>query len=239
MTLDTQRRAVAEFIGSFALTFIGAGAILAIGFSGSGSLLAVAVAHGLVLAIFVTALGHVSGAHFNPAITLGFLVTRRISGPMAVVYWISQFLGGIAAAVSLRIAFDDRIADGLNLGAPAVAEGVSIGEAFWLEAVMTFFLVFVVFATAVDPRGAFKYIAGFAIGLTIGVDILVGGPLTGAAMNPQRAFGPILVSWSWGDAWLYFLAPAVGGVVAAALYHHLFLGGKTEDEMEGEPDPSG
>ncbi len=239
VTLDMQRRAVAEFIGSFALTFVGAGSILALGFTGTDSLLTIAVAHGLVLAIFVTALGHVSGAHFNPAVTLDFLVTRRISGSLAVVYWVSQFLGGIAAAASLRIAFDDRLADGLNLGTPTLAEGVAVGEGLWLEIVMTFFLVFVVFATAVDPRGAFKCIAGFAIGLTIGVDILVGGPLTGAAMNPQRAFGPQLLSWTWTDGWIYYVAPAIGVVVAALLYHHLFRGGKTEGEMEGEPDESG
>ena len=236
---DTQRRAAAEFIGSFALTFVGAGSILALGFAGADSLLTVAVAHGLVLAIFVTALGHVSGAHFNPAVTLGFLVTRRISAPMAVVYWISQFVGGAAAAAALRLAFDDRIADGMNLGAPTLADGVAVGEGLWLEIVMTFFLVLVVFATAVDPRGAFKYVAGFAIGLTVGVDILVGGPLTGAAMNPQRAFGPQLLSWTWSDGWIYYVAPAIGAVVAALLYHHLFLGGNEQGDEGGPGDPDG
>ena len=102
---------------------------------------------------------------------------------------------------------------------------------------MTFFLVFVVFATAVDPRGAFKYVAGFAIGLTVGVDILVGGPLTGAAMNPQRAFGPQLLSWTWSDGWIYYVAPAIGAVIAALLYHHLFLGGNGQGDEVDPDDP--
>jgi MIP family channel proteins len=233
MEYNTSQRSVAEFIGSFALTFIGAGSILTFdGIVGSDNvnLLAIALAHGLVLAIFVTGLGHVSGGHFNPAVTLGFVVTRRISGAMALAYWGAQFIGGIAAAACLRLVFDDRIADGLNLGAPALGEFTNVGEGLLLEIIMTFFLVFVVFATAVDPRGAFKMVAGFAIGLTIAVDIIVGGPMTGAAMNPQRAFGPMIVSWTWpSEAWIYLVAPAIGGVLAALTYHHMFLRGKNND----------
>ncbi|MFQ5426767.1 MAG: aquaporin [Gaiellales bacterium] len=235
MDLDTSRRAVAEFIGSYALTFVGGGSILAtVGVLGQTdelfNLVAVALAHGVTLAIFISAFGHVSGGHFNPAITLGFLSTRRISGRLASVYWIAQFSGGVVAAASLRLVFDDRIADALDLGAPALGAFTNVGEGFVLEAIMTFFLVLAVFATAVDPKGAFKMIAGFAIGLTVTVDILIGGPLTGAAMNPQRAFGPQLLSWTWTDAWIYYLAPALGGVVAALLYHHLFLGAKKGDD---------
>ncbi len=227
MEYDTTQRSLAEFIGSFALTFIGAGAILTVDgivSNPSVGLLAIALAHGLILAIFVTALGHVSGGHFNPAVTLGFLVTRRISAGMAGVYWVAQFLGGIIAAACLRVVFDDRVADELNLGAPSLGEFTNVGEGLVLEIILTFFLVFVVFATAVDPKGAFKMIAGFAIGLTIAADIIVGGPLTGAAMNPQRAFGPMIVSWTWpSEAWIYLVAPAIGGVLAALTYHHIFL----------------
>lgn len=237
MNLDTSRRSVAEFIGSFALTFIGAGSIMATGgYLGQNgdlfNLVAIALAHGVTLAVFISAFGHISGGHFNPAVTLGFLVTRRISGRLAGFYWVSQFAGGIAAAACLRLVMDDRVADGFNLGAPALSPMTSVGEGFALEVIMTFFLVLVVFATAVDPKGAFKMIAGFAIGLTVTVDILIGGPLTGAAMNPQRAFGPELLSWTWTDAWIYYLAPAVGAVIAALLYHHLFLGAKHDPTAE-------
>ncbi len=232
MEYTTKQRSIAEFIGSFALTFIGGGSVVTVGGILGGDpvdLLAIAIAHGLVLGIFVTALGHVSGAHFNPAVTLGVLVTRRISGGTAIAYWIAQFSAGAAAAACLRVVFDDRLADGLNLGAPALGPNTNVGEGFVLEIIMTFFLVFVVFATAVDPKGAFKLVGGFAIGLTIAVDILVGGPLTGAAMNPQRAFGPQLLSWTWSDGWIYYVAPAIGGVLAALTYHHIFLRGRTDD----------
>ncbi|MGI9658881.1 MAG: aquaporin [Gaiellaceae bacterium] len=235
MEYSTSQRSVAEFIGSFALTFIGAGSVITVGGILGGDpidLLAIAIAHGLVLGIFVTALGHVSGAHFNPAVTLGVLVTRRISGGMAVAYWIAQFTGGVAAAACLRVVFDDRIADpagGVSLGAPALGPNTNVGEGFVLEIIMTFFLVFVVFATAIDPKGAFKFVGGFAIGLTIGVDIIVGGPLTGAAMNPQRAFGPQLLSGEWSNGWIYYVAPAIGGVLAALVYHHIFLRGRNDD----------
>ena len=233
MEYNNLQRSVAEFIGSYALTFIGAGTVITVGgIADSADLVTIALAHGLVLAIFVTALGHISGAHFNPAVTLGVLATRRISAGTAIRYWIAQLAGGVVAAASLLLVSDDNIADGpggVSLGAPSLGPNTSVGEGFALEVIMTFFLVFVVFATAIDPRGAFKYVAGFAIGLTIGVDIMIGGPLTGAAMNPQRAFGPQLLSGQWSDAWIYYLAPAVGGVLAALTYHHVFLRGRTDD----------
>lgn len=211
---------MAEAIGAGALTFIGAGAII-----GGNDLLAIAAAHGLILAIMVSAFGHVSGGHFNPAVTIGFLVTRRIEPVMGMVYIISQFVGAVIAAALLRAVFDDSQADAVHLGAPALGSGVSIGEAFTAEIVMTFLLVIVVFATAVDERGAFRLIAGFAIGLTIFADILVGGPLTGAAMNPSRAFGPQLVGNFWADAWLYYIACPIGAVLAALLYDRVYLRG--------------
>jgi aquaporin Z len=220
---DAIRRGVAEALGAGALTFIGAGSIVQIGYSGDGSLLAVAAAHGLILAIMVSAFGHISGAHFNPAVTFGFLVTKRIDGTMAVIYWTSQFIGAVIAALLLRIVFDDSIVDATNLGAPGLGPDVAVWEGFILEIVMTFLLVLVVFATAVDDRGAFKLIAGFAIGLTIFGDILVGGPLTGAAMNPSRAFGPQLVGNFWADGWIYYLAPLIGGAIAALIYDRLYL----------------
>jgi len=220
---DALRRGVAEAIGTGALVFVGAGSIITQVATGEGSLLTVALAHGIVLGIMVTAFGHISGGHLNPAVTFGFLVTKRIEAKMAGVYWASQLAGAVIAAALLRAVFDDELVRAANLGAPSLGGGVSIGEGFLLEVVMTFFLVLVVFATAADPRGAFKVVGGFAIGLTIGVDIMVGGPLTGGAMNPARAFGPQLVGWFWQDDWLYYLAPLTGGAIAALLYDRLYL----------------
>jgi aquaporin Z len=215
---DAFRRSVAELVGAFALTFVGAGAIMT-----SGNLLAVAAAHGLILAIMVSALGHISGGHFNPAVTFGFLITGRIALRLAAAYWGAQLAGATLAALILKWIYPDSAVTQAKLGAPTLAPQIAVAPGFVLEVIMTFFLVWVVFATAADPRGAFKSIAGFAIGLTVGADILLGGPLTGAAMNPSRAFGPQLVGNYWSDGWIWYLGPLVGGGVAALAYEFLYL----------------
>jgi aquaporin TIP len=216
---DVFRRSVAELVGAFALTFIGAGAIMASG----NNLLAVAAAHGLILAIMVSALGHISGGHFNPAITFGFLITGRIVPVLAAAYWAAQFAGATLAALLLKWIFPNVIVSGAKLGAPVLSPAIGAFPGVVLELIMTFFLAWVVFATAADPRGAFKSIAGFAIGLTIGADILMGGPLTGAAMNPARAFGPELVENYWSNAWIWYLGPLLGAGIAALAYEYLYL----------------
>ena len=215
---DPGRRGAAEFVGAFALTFIGAGAIM----SGAG-LVGVAFAHGLVIAVMASAVGHISGAHFNPAVTFGFLLTGRLSASLAAVYWIAQFAGATLAALLLWWIYPGDIADQAKLGAPVLADRIDVGAGLVVEALLTFFLVWVIFATAADPRGTFKSIAGLAIGLTITLDILMGGPLTGAAMNPARAFGPQLVGNAWSDAWIWYFGPLVGGGSAALVYEFLYL----------------
>jgi aquaporin TIP len=214
MNEDWGRRAAAEFVGAFALLFIGMGAIAI-----NADLTGVAFAHGLAIAIMASAVGHISGGHFNPAVTFGFLVTRRIAPRLAVVYWLAQLTGAVAASLLVKWLFPG---DALALGVPAVNK-VGSGEAAVLEGILTFFLVFVIFATAVDPRGAFKSIAGLAIGLTITMDIYAGGPLTGAAMNPARAFGPQIVGNHWADGWVWYVGPVVGAIVAAVAYERLYL----------------
>ena len=208
------RRCLAEFVGTFTLIFIGGGA----GIVSGQDIVAVALANGLAIGIMVTNLGHISGGHFNPAITLGFLATRRIEARLAALYWAFQLLGAIAAALILRALFTHDQFLG-SVPRPAIADG----KALLIEIVLTFFLVWAVFATAVDPRGAFKSIAGLAIGLTITMDVFMGGPLTGAAMNPARAFGPELVGDFWGGAWIYWLGPIAGGLLAALAYDYLYL----------------
>jgi aquaporin TIP len=215
---DWAQRVAAEFVGTFALVFVGAGAI-AIG----NDLVGVALAHGLVIAVMASAVGHISGGHFNPAVTLGFLVTRRMAPTLALVYWVTQFAAAVAGALLLTLVLPDAATDPVALGAPAIGGGIGAGAALVIEAVLTFFLVWVIFATAADPRGAFTSIAGLAIGFTITLDILMGGPLTGAAMNPARAFGPQLVDGTWGDAWVWYVGPVLGAAAAALLYDALYL----------------
>jgi MIP family channel proteins len=218
---DVVRRGVAEFVGTFALIFVGAGASM---YGGGAGLVGVGLAHGLTIAVMVSAVGHISGGHFNPAITLGFLITRRMDPLLAVVYWVVQFTAAIAGAALLKWIFPNTAVNAAKLGAPQLAEGqISKGAGVVVEIILTFFLVWVVFATAADPRGTFKSIAGLAIGLTITADVLVGGPLTGAAMNPARAFGPQLVQNVWSNAWIWYVGPVVGAALAALLYEFLYL----------------
>ena len=218
MREDWLQRGVAEFIGAFALVFIGAGSIAV----GAG-LVGVALAHGLVIAVMASAVGHISGGHFNPAVTFGFLITGRMAPGLAFVYLIAQLAGATLGAIYLTVVLPDQVTDAVNLGAPALGAGIDAGAGLLIEIVLTFFLVFVIFASAADPRGTFKSIAGLAIGFTITLDILMGGPLTGAAMNPARAFGPQLISGDWADAWIWYLGPLIGGGLAAFLYEFLYL----------------
>jgi aquaporin TIP len=220
------RRGVAEFIGTFTLIFIGGGA----GAISGNDIVAVALANGLAIGIMVSNFGHISGGLFNPAITLGFLSTRRITPRLAVTYWIAQFGGAVVAASILRGFFHKAI-----IGAVPQATTFGAGKGFVLEAILTFFLVWAVWATAVDPGGAFKAIAGLAIGLTITIDVFVGGPLTGAAMNPARAFGPELLSGTWSQAWIYYVGPALGALVAALAYEYLYLQ-PTRPPVVGTPE---
>jgi len=222
------QKLVAEFIGTFALIFFGAGSICADQFlrsTGQAGLgpLGIALAHGLAIGLMVTAIGHISGGHLNPAVTIGFWVTKRLSTFDAILYWIAQLAGAVAAAYLLRTIVPLETWQNAALGTPELAHEFFRSYGMVLEAVMTFFLVFVVFATAVDERGAFNKIAGFAIGLTVTMDILMGGPLTGAAMNPARAFGPALAANHWANHGVYWVGPLAGGFLAGLLYDSLYL----------------
>ncbi len=229
MSEDTLRRAVAEMVGAFTLTFIGVGAAAAAGVISDSSLIGVAIANGLAIGVMVSALGFISGGHFNPAVTFGFLITRRIKPALAVVYWIAQLGGAALAALFVRQLLPRATTEAVSLGVPALGHGVNASSGFLLEAILTFFLVLVIFGVAVDKRGPSGSIAGLAIGLTIAIDVLFGGPFTGAAMNPSRAFGPQLVGNHWANGWVWYAGPLLGGAVAALLYHYLFLG-KSESE---------
>src|ERR1700731_4210690 len=222
----TFQKFAAEFLGTFALVFFGAGAVCADRYlqsSGGIGLLGIALASGLAMAIMVPALGHISGGHFNPAITIGFWVTKRIGTLDAFLYWAAQVLGGIAAAFLLRSIIPDETWHAVALGTPSLLRDFPALSAMILEAVASFFLVLVFFATAVDDRGTFRAIAGFGIGLAITLGILVIGPFTGAAMNPARSMGPALASNHWTNWGIYWIGPSAGGFLAGLLYNSLYL----------------
>jgi aquaporin Z len=216
---DPVRRGIAELVGTFALVFVAMGSIA---FIQSNLLVGVALANGLTIAVMASAVGHISGGHFNPAVTLGFLVTRRIGPALAALYWLAQIAGAVLGALALRALFPSEA--NLDTGVPVVNPAINDLQGVAIEALLTFFLVWVIFATAVDPGGAFKTISGLAIGLTVAIGVLATGPLTGAAMNPARALGPEIVFNSWDDFWVYLVGPPVGAAVAALAYEWLYLG---------------
>ena len=211
---------LAELIGTFGLVFFGAGAILQHNATQAVGTTGIAVAHGLAILVFIYAFGHISGGHFNPAVTFGMLVTRRISAPGAIAYWIAQLAGASIGAWVLCVAYHGPTE--AHLGTPTVGAGVSPIVAMGLEGLMAFVLVTVIFGSAVDPRAPHGF-AGLAIGLTLVGNILAGGSLTGASFNPARAFGPALVAGYWQDQWIYWVGPLIGGAIAALLYDRFFL----------------
>lgn len=205
---------VAEFVGTFALTFIGAGA----GVAGAG-LVGVALAHGLVLAVFVYAFGSISGTHVNPAVTFGLALNGTLKWAEAVYYWIAQFAGAIVAASLLRLIVGD-ISGGATVGSLTLTAPLM---ATLVEVILTFFLVNTILHTAVAGKG--KDFAGWAIGLTLAFAILAGGPLTGASLNPARTFGPaIFAAPSFANPMsyvIYIIGPLLGSVLAVYLYKFL------------------
>jgi MIP family channel proteins len=234
---DSWRHFAAEMVGIFALVFVGGGAIMSTKLSnGVDVLLTVAIAHGLILGIMITATMRISG-HLNPAVTIGFLVTRRIEPMMAMLYIVAQLLGATLAAYALKATFPAAVAAGTRVGGQAISLDVSMGHAIVLEAIATFFLVFVVFGTAVDP--AAPKVGGYAIGLTVAADILAIGPLTGASMNPARSFGPAVASGIFEAQAVYWIGPIIGGIAAALLYDGLFLRRGKEPHDHGAVRPEG
>jgi MIP family channel proteins len=234
---DSWRHFAAEFIGIFALVFVGGATIMSATLARSSYiLLSAAIAHGLILAIMVTATMRISG-HLNPAVTIGFLVTRRIEPMMGMLYIVAQLLGAVVAAYALKWIFPHALGIDTRLGGQAIALDVSMMQAIVCEAIATFFLVFTVFATAVDPHA--PKVGGFAIGLTIAADILAIGPLTGGSMNPARSLGPAIASGIFEGQVVYWVGPILGGIVAALLYDALFLRRGKEPVDHGAVDPRG
>lgn len=234
MTLTAHGRALlAEAAGTFWFVSVGAGAIVADAMSGEKiGIVGIALAHGLALSVAVSSFGALSGGHLNPAVTLGLWVARKHPRERVLTYWGAQAIGALAAGVFLRIAFEHVPAalDATRLGTPALAAGLPVLTAIVIELVLTVFLLWAVFGTAVAPNA--PRIGGFGIGLTVAADILIGGPLTGAAMNPARWLGPAVAAGAFDNWFVYLAGPFVGAVIAGLTYRFGFA-----PDAEREPIP--
>ena len=233
--------ALAEFIAVALFLFVGCGAIVTItGILGTGpatdpaALVAIAFAFGVALVVLIGATAAISGGHLNPAVTFALVITGKTKLTVGVVYIAAQLLGAVVGVLLLDLLIVDTVTDPSNLGATSINDAAveSTGAAVVIEAILTFALVFTVFATAVDKRGL-GHVAPIAIGLAVFVDHFVGVPLTGASMNPARSFGPALVSDFWDDQWVYWIGPLIGAGVAAGIYYVAYL---RQDEGPPAPD---
>lgn len=211
---------LAEALGTFALVFVGAAVVVVNGgFPNSGiGLIGIALAHAVVLSVMISATMTISGGHLNPAVTVGLLVTRRIDPAAAAAYIATQLAAAALGALLVKLLLPASAVRSALLGVPVIASSVSLGQAIGIELILTFFLMSAVFGTAVSPNA--PRVAGFGIGLVLLFDILVGGPLTGAAMNPARAFGPALVAGEWLGHVVYWVGPLAGAILAALLWEY-------------------
>ncbi|CAK9168917.1 unnamed protein product [Ilex paraguariensis] len=230
---DALKAALAEFISMLIFVFAGSGSGMAFnklsdnGPTTPAGLIAASLAHAFALFVAVSVGANISGGHVNPAVTFGAFVGGHITLLRSVLYWIAQLLGSVVACLLLNFA-----TGGLAVGAFALSAGVTSWNALVFEIVMTFGLVYTVYATAVDPKkGNIGIIAPLAIGFIVGANILAGGAFTGASMNPAVSFGPAVVSWTWGSQWVYWLGPFVGAGLAALVYEILFINQSTHEQL--------
>ncbi len=220
---NTGKAAIAEFVATFGLVFIGASAVILNASSGVLDLTGVALAQGLVLAIMVSITAHLSGGFVNPAVTIAVWVAGKIPSGRAAVLIVAQLLGAIAGAYLVKFLFPPIVYDAGTGGAAVLNSQIASGKGIVLEAVGTFLLVFAVFGTAIDERGPYAKTAGLTIGLVIAFDIMAFGPLTGAAVNPARWLGPALAAGAWDNWFVWIVGPVAGAIVAAVVYSMVFL----------------
>jgi len=212
-----QKALIAEFIGTFTLIFLGVGSIAADSISGGQvGVTGIALAHGLAIAVMVSATAGISGGHLNPAVTIALLAVKKINVRTAVQYVISQCLGAIVAAAFIRTVIPASTLSIVNFGTPSLGANITPVMGLFTEIILTFFVVFTVYGTAVSKHA--PKMGGLFIGLAVTMDILMGGPITGAAMNPARHLGPALVSGNFANIWIYWLGPLIGGALAAFTY---------------------
>ena len=226
MNYRTLRAPVAEFIGTMLFVLVGAGS--AIANQGGAAPLSIALANGIGLALAITIMMPISGGHLNPAVSVALWLGKQIDALTLGKYVLAQLLGAIVAALLIKAFFPAGAVRMTSLGTPQVSGSMGLGGAIALEAIFTFFLVSAVYGTCVSPQK--ERVAGFAIGLVVVVCALGGGgALTGAAMNPARAFGPALVSWDWHAQAVYWIGPLIGAAAAAGLWRYLLLPPSTMD----------
>ena len=231
---DLARKLIVEALGTFALCFMGPAAII---MTGGQNLVAIALAHGLAIGLAVTAIGHISGGHFNPAVTIAMLATRRMDGATALSYIVAQLVAAVLAGIGVVLVTTESARNAVQLGVPAVGTGLGFTNtnALIAEVILTFFLVLVIFGSAIDPRSP-KSLTGLAIGLTITMDIFAGGPISGAAMNPARWFGPAVVQTEFDDFWIWIVGPIAGALIAAFLYNDVLLARVRSATSAGMPE---
>lgn len=232
MNTSLVRRVGAELIGTYALVTAGCGAIMVDTITGALTHVGVALTFGLIIMVMIAATGHLSGAHFNPAVTVAFAITRHFRWRDVPWYILGQLAGAILGAMTLRLLFGPVA----HLGA-TLPHG-SFWQALGLEILLSGVLMFVIISVATDTR-AVGQLAAIAIGATVALDALWGGPISGASMNPARSFGPALLSGTWSDQWVYWVGPLVGAAVGAALYQWLRFSApmtRTETEVDAESD---
>lgn len=217
------RPSLAEGLGVFIFVFVGAGSAIMDAFTGGGlGIMGIALAHGVAIGVVVSATGHLSGGHLNPAVTFSIWLTGRIKPPLAVAYVLFQLVGGVLAVLLLWVLFPKDAANEARLGATLLAADFPAWKGMLVELALTAFLVFSIFGTAIHPHAP-RSIAGFGIGLAVFFDILAGGPLTGASMNPARSLGPALVGGHWAAHWVYWIGPILGASLAALVYDRAFI----------------
>lgn len=222
MNVQTLRPLVAEFVGTALFVFLGAGSVVANAASGNAlGAVGTALAHGVGLAIVVTMTMTISGGHINPAVSVALWLAKKIDAKTLGLYVLAQLVGAIVGALLVKGFFPAAAARVTSLGTPQLASALGLFDGIALEALMTFFLTSAVFGTAVSPQA--PKIGGFGIGLAVFVSALTGGALTGAALNPARAFGPALVAWDWHGQAIYWIGPVLGAVAAAALWKFVLL----------------
>ncbi|BFG34219.1 hypothetical protein CerSpe_204930 [Prunus speciosa] len=230
---DALKAALAEFISVLIFVFAGEGSGMAFNkltndaSTTPAGLIAAAVAHAFALFVAVSIAANISGGHVNPAVTFGLFIGGNISLIRSILYWIAQLLGAVIACLLLKFA-----TGGLETSAFSLSSGVSVWNAVVLEIVITFGLVYTVYATAVDPKkGNIGIIAPIAIGFIVGANILVAGAFDGASMNPAVSFGPAVVSWTWDNHWVYWLGPFVGAAIAALIYDLIYITPDTHEQL--------
>lgn len=236
--LQTLRAVVAEFIATAVFLFVGVGTIVSVvhllgeedvPIAFPGVILTIGVAFGLTIALLVAAIGRISGGHINPAVTFAAVLTGRTKPLVGLLYVAAQVAGAVVGVALLKAVLADGVEGSLGVQSVDVEAVASVQLGLLIEIILTFILVFVVFATAIDPKGPHS-IAPIAIGLAVLVDHLIGIPLTGASMNPARSFGPAAITNMWHDHWLYWAGPLIGGGTAGVLYYFLFMLGRPEGE---------